>query len=60
MKPRYIRDEEKLRRALAHVDRDLERLRNPAGYIAERERERNMILAWAAENGWATPDKEGK
>ncbi len=52
--------EKEARRALAHVERDLGRLRNPAEHIAERVRERDMLLAWATENGWmATPDREG-
>ena len=58
VKPRYIRDETEVRRALTHVERDLDRLRNPAEHIAERKRERDMILAWASENEWATPNRE--
>ena len=52
MKPLYINDEVDARRALAHVELDLERLRNPAIHIVDRVRERETIMTWARENGW--------
>ncbi len=52
LKPLYINDEAEARRVLAHIELDIERLRNPAMHIVDRVREREMIMDWSRENGW--------